>query len=519
LTAAFVDNGKRQRLLLTLALALLAVGGSLASLAPGIAAAEAPAYNMTGTWTTGYRSGATREPQNGTWDITTMNMSTGAFSGTAEIESEQFKLTGTESGAEVHQELSLEGGGYVADDVYTLSVLASGHVGTNNGTFEGAGEFWAELTGPPEEAGKKAKEENEKKAQEEAEKSAKRPTSTSVTCNYEFATSENTCVAAVGDGGSGTSVTPTGSVTFSTTSGGFTSGASCSLAPTSGSPSVGSCTLVYFTMNSGLPTITATYGGDSHHTGSVGNTQFLGMGTEGSYETPTGASGEYPNEVTLNTEVPISGTSVEGTVQSPEPNPSPVPLTLPALTGLDPISAGDLKLTETLATKVDDSGAQNAKDIKETNESIEKLSARTDELKKSASAAEQAEAKALEKDATEAIDAYTKMLKEQAEVQKEILRNLGKGSAFAARHKAARKPKTRSLKPLAYVVEHGVAAGKLKLALHLNRAALRKFAAKRNSVTVLLRVDMVLPSSVYAGGVPRSFLEPITLKRAPKHKK
>ena len=199
--------------------------------------------------------------------------------------------------------------------------MGSGHVGTENGTFDGGGNSGPNRPGlASEEAAKKAKEEAEKKAKEEAEK-AKRPTATSVTCNYEFATSENTCVASVGDGGSGTPVTPTGSVTFTTTSGGFTSGASCSLAPTSGSPSVASCTLVYFTMNSGLPTITATYGGDARHTGSSGDTQFLGIGTEGTYETPTGPSGEYPNEVILNTEVPIDGTTVEGTVESPMPTP------------------------------------------------------------------------------------------------------------------------------------------------------------------------------------------------------
>jgi uncharacterized protein YdbL (DUF1318 family) len=244
------------------------------------------------------------------------------------------------------------------------------------------------------------------------------------------------------------------------------------------------------------------------------------MGTEGTYETPTGPSGEYPNEVTLNTEVPISGTIVEGTVQSPEPNPSPVPLTLPPLTGLDPTSAGDLALTETDATKVDNSGAQNAKELKEANASIEKLNARTTELTKSAGAAEQAEGKELEKDAAETIDGYLKMLKEEAETQKEFIKNLSKASVSAASHKTAKKPRTRSLKPLAYVVEHGVAAGKLKLKLHINRTALNKFAGKRNSVTVLLRVDMVLPSSVYPRGVPRSFLEPIKLKRTPKkHKK
>src|ERR1039458_35081 len=75
---------------------------------------------------------------------------------------------------------------------------------------------------------KQNKKKAAKKAKEEAEKAAKRPTATTVTCNYEFATSENTCVAEVGDAGTGTPVMPTGAVTFTTTSGGFTSGASCS---------------------------------------------------------------------------------------------------------------------------------------------------------------------------------------------------------------------------------------------------------------------------------------------------
>jgi hypothetical protein len=511
----------RHKPLIVLALALAVVVAALASVATSADAAEAPTYDMAGTWTTGYGNGPSRGEQNGTWDITAMNMATGAFSGTAEIEGIEFTLTGEESGTTVHQELSE--GGYVAHDVYTLSVLGSGRVGTEDGSFEG-GSFWAEQGGEEtgakakEEAEKKAKGEAEKKAREEAEK-AKRPSSTIVTCNYEFATSENTCVAVVGDAGSGTPVTPTGSVTFTTTSGGFTSGASCSLAPTPGSPSVASCTLVYFTMNSGLPTITATYGGDARHTGSSGNTQFLGMGTEGTYETPTGPSGEYPNEVILNTEVPVAGTTVEGAVQSDDPDPAPVAMDLPPLTGLDPVSTTDLKLTETDATKVDDSGAQNAKDLKELDESIEKLDVRTAEVSKSTNSTEQAEAARLQKDTTDAIEAATKMLKKQQEVEFEkISKYIGTGSAFEARRKA-KKAKTRSVKPLAYVVKSNVPAGKLKLSLHLNHAALDRLAGKRRSVTVLLRVDLVLPSALYKGGVPRSFIDSIKLERAPKHKK
>ena len=112
-------------------------------------------------------------------------------------------------------------------------------------------------------------------------------------------------------------------------------------------PSAEILLLVYFTVNSGLPSITATYGGDSQHAGSSGHTQFLGMGTEGTYEAPTGPSGQYPNEVVLNTEVPVNGTTVEGTVQGPDPHPIPVPIVLPGISpALDASSAADLRIVE-----------------------------------------------------------------------------------------------------------------------------------------------------------------------------
>ena len=51
-----------------------------------------------------------------------------------------------------------------------------------------------------------------------------------------------------------------------------------------------------------------------------------------------------------------------------------------------------------------------------------------------------------------------------------------------------------------------------------HRAALNKLAGKRNSLIVYVRVDMVLPSMLYKGGLPRSFVERITLKRTPAAK-
>jgi hypothetical protein len=550
------------------------VFAALACIGPGVASAAAPTYNLQGTWTSGYRSGALLEPANGSWDITSMNMSTGAFSGTAEVLSEHFTLVGNESGAVATQTLALVGGGYEAHDEYTLSILASGHLGTNNGTFGGSG-FWAELTGaattPAEEAAKKAKEAAEKE---------KRPTGTSVTCNYEFATSENTCVASVGDGGAPPAIAPTGTVTFTTTSGGFSSGASCSIAPQPSAPSISTCSLVYFTLESGLPSITASYGGDAHHAPSSGKTQYLGTGTEGTFEEPTGPSGQYPNELSLSTEVPVSGTTVEGTVQGGETVPLPVPVTLPAVQSLlDPTSAADLRTVEALVGAVDVEGGQNPAKLAELNASAEKLEARSVEVSKGSSPADVLEAQKLASDSSEAIQSITAMVKledeylkdalngthnagqadkkietldaqaveqlksasptEQAkgqteldeankeleallkaskqrgEVLKKVINNLG--TAFIARATAAIK--AGRVKPIGHVVLHGAAAGKLKIKIKLSRAALNKLAGKRSTVTVYVRVQMILPSATVKGGVPRFFEKRVTIKRAPKHKK
>jgi hypothetical protein len=495
------------------------VGLLAALLLASTALAAPPTYDLQGTWSSGpLNSDGSHAPADGTQTVTQMNMTTGEFSGHSEVDGIAFELAGIESGTAL--EFTQSEGGYVAHDkVPVLSILPDGNVG-GNGSFE-SGEFWMEVVSSStsskgeEEAAKKAKEEEAaKKAKEEAEKSAKRPSATMVTCNYEFATSENTCVAVVGDAGTGTPVTPTGSVTFTTTSGGF-SGASCSLTPTSTSPSVANCTLVYETANSGLPEITATYGGDARHTPSVGHTQFLGAGSEeGTAETPPGKPGEYPNEIDLGFEVPTNGTTVEGAAQGSDPNPAPVPLTLPGLASLDSVSAADLKLVETDATKVDDSGAQNPGSVKEMNQSIEKLDQRTIEVAHSANPVEQAEAKTLTKDANEAIEAADKMLKQQEEVLKSISHNLG--SVFvASRRKSAGKQKTKTIESLAHVVQDNVAAGKHKLALKLNGAELKKLAGKHSSVSVYVRVDMLLPSALYESGLPRVFVKRVTLKRTP----
>jgi hypothetical protein len=107
------------------------------------------------------------------------------------------------------------------------------------------------------------------------------------------------------------------------------------------------------------------------------------------------------------------------------------------------------------------------------------------------------------------------MLKAQQEVEKEIIKNATSSAFSSTKHKTAKQQKTRATKPLAHVIERNVAAGKLKLVLKLNRAALRKLTGKRGKLTVYVRVNMVLPSMLYKSGLPRSYVKVITLKRTP----
>ena len=81
----------------------------------------------------------------------------------------------------------------------------------------------------------------------------------------------STCTATVSDTDSGTKSVPSGTVSFSTDSGGsFGPGASCTLAAT-GNPGEASCSVSYApsTVGSGTHVIIVTYGADATHAGST----------------------------------------------------------------------------------------------------------------------------------------------------------------------------------------------------------------------------------------------------------
>jgi hypothetical protein len=98
---------------------------------------------------------------------------------------------------------------------------------------------------------------------------------TQVICNLIVATSSDTCTATVSDVDVPAAIVPTGQVTFTSASGGvFSAGDTCNLVATPGSPNTASCSVQFLPPSSAStgPAITASYGGDSHHSASKGQT-------------------------------------------------------------------------------------------------------------------------------------------------------------------------------------------------------------------------------------------------------
>lgn len=509
--------------------------------------------------------------------IETENFATGEISGQGEstAHAHVYSLTGAIVGCTVTIKTSQPG--YTSESVQTLS--ADGK--KLQGTFSDSYGRISQPTFATREAGAGCNEtEAERIARETAEK-GKHPTGTQVICNYEFATSQNTCVASVGDGAA-TPTAPSGTVTFTTTSGGFGSGAKCSLQVVPSAPSISSCQLVYFTLYSGLPSITASYGGDATHAPSSGKTQYLG---EGPPEETVGSeagrkTGEFAGELVVETLSPALGAELEAAVEPKVSPPVPVELGLPGPDpSLSPESRKDLLRTESLAMLVDLGGAEDQAKIGEMSHSLDELTAQAEELMKSPDAAQQAEGQRLRQEFTKTAEAISGILKRQAEAQQAIIRGGGavessekslaaklnealtelsstssadqvkaqaaidaaqkrldaiskaiqqqtelskevvKGIKASVAARRGVKIATRRIRPFGRSTTRAAAVGKVVLKLKLSRSAIRQLAGRRSSLPVLLRVNMRLPSATVHGGVPRAVVRPVTLKRASGRKK
>jgi hypothetical protein len=264
---------------LPMALALAVIAG----LAAAVAIVAGPAYaagiyNLQGSWTTGTAilSGSVTGA-NGTYTITSMNTSTGSFSGTAIVEGITFTLSGTETGATAVYTLSE--GGYVATDTLHLGVLGDGKIG-GSGTFSDTNgvsnaPFAAEL-GTPGGTGTTTGT----TSTTTTTGSSLTPTATAVECDYFSDTQEDVCNAFVGDA-TGSGSTPTGTVTFSGDRGG-----SCQLTQVPQSPGIASCSITV-TGSQNFLNVTASYGGDQTQSPSSAATQLLNAGQGNGLDNPT----------------------------------------------------------------------------------------------------------------------------------------------------------------------------------------------------------------------------------------
>ncbi len=543
---------------------------SLAALLVLAAPSAASAINLTGTWNANYHC-ETGWCAGSDFPATGVKLTQAAGSDVVEGTNAKGTLCGmtfTFAGSE---------GGYTYKETLTVAADGNSWSGTltdSNGTS--GTDTATRVSGGGLEGGPPCGGEEPASKGKEAEKKGPRPTGTSVICNYEIATSEDVCGASVGDAGAGAPVTPTGTVKFSATTGGFASGVSCSLAATPLSPQVASCTVVFFASESKLPTVTAAYGGDSTHSGSTGSTQFLTAGLEEASLSQSGPSGRYPNELQLETSVPAAGTTLETTVQTHESRPQPVPMSQPPVTGLDTVSANDLRVVEALGMLADLDGLQNASVVKQLNSDVEKLDARAVEVSHSANPSEVAEAKRLLNETTAEIEALTRMEKMKNEAMLEIGRGGGLGTGNAAaeaklekadvktvellqspspaeqsraqhdleqntrvfeqltkqlqKREEVTKEVARSIKasvarkhgarlvlvrtlPLGRLVAKNLPAGKQHLAVRLDRARMKAATRSRTSLPVFVRTVMFLPSKLFRTGLPRVVLQPLTLTR------
>ncbi len=269
-------------------------------------------YDLTGTWSL---NGPTPLGPDQTWLITSMDDATGTFSGTGGSNgSDDYSVTGTESGTAVTVTNTYGSSGYVATFVGSLSVNAA--VLTITGT-------WSDTNGFKNEPFT-------------ATVASKRASATEVSCNLfdpDQPTAYFDCTATVADAsGAETPGTPTGTVTFSINPGGGGGLVSnmCTLTPSQSGPT-SFCDVHYVPPAGGIligsqPPISATYSGDSTFAGSSGSPQTIIVTTA---ESSTESSMTETTETTSTSETTSTETTtteycwvLDGSTARRRPRPS-----------------------------------------------------------------------------------------------------------------------------------------------------------------------------------------------------
>jgi len=463
----------------------------LLTVAAGAAAAAPPAFDIRGTW----QGAAVGSAYSGTTVWETEDCATGSISGRGSGGGSTWPASGTIDGTTV----TLTFGPYDQDPSYTATgvgtlVAADRIAGTFHDTEtykEAAGDFQlARSSGPPQDG--------------QGCGTTRHPTIVAVTCDYEVATSVDTCTATVGDI-AGAPTSPTGTVTFAKTGGGFALGDTCTLASSPLAPATASCSVHYPAPIGAttFPAVSATYGGDAGHAEGSGTTEVLALGGPPQYDTPA------DDTVAVHTDVPADGTTVEscvtaraGATSAVAAAPSGEALAAAVRKAAAQLAqsspAGSVAATNTLQRAVDNAA-----------EGLSRLYEQIDTLARSSKPADQAQALKLKQSADDIEAAITKALQAQGDACKAAISN-STSRALVPLALTAATPTAR----LGYARVRSARKGPLTLRLKLSARALRRAAGSRRTVTAYLRVTIVQPSGRTRHGWPRSSVQRIALTRS-----
>ena len=498
-----------------------------------------------------------------TWTIASIDLSSGALSGSGSGGGQSFTIAGTASGDSLT--LTTTEPTYNAHVTATISADSNSFTGTYTDSNNGAGVVTGTRTSGPPTTTTSTSSSSTTTSTTSTNTTGKNPTATQISCYYDVASSTNNCHASVADAGAHPT-TPTGSVTFTGSgNGSFPAGATCTLSLQAAGQNVG-CSRIFNAPDGSLPSITATYGGDSRHNGSSGHTQYFGTNPSGATtDTTTPAlPGQLPNEVDVSTIAPVSDATVEACVvvgdssgataavqnsirfgsvggtaglsrvrglihaENPPPNP---PNTVPNVAKV----LSDIQLLQMIANTasaaVDGAGsslaplspalssqANNAMSTATSDYNAVMNSYSTSGGSASGQAAEQAKLAAAQKQ----IDALSKKL-QNAEKKSCPFINVNinvtiNNHGLLERSEARAAASRGKLVTLGSRVLRHLPAGRLTIRLKLNHALLKRLAHGRTSTLASVRLVMVLPSKLLTDGDPSISVHYLRLQKGRQHK-
>jgi hypothetical protein len=394
--------------------------------------------------------------------------------------------------------------------------------------------------------------------QEEVKKAAA-STGVTVMCDYDPLTSQDACTAVVADSSGPGATRPTGSVTFASAGGGFFPfGKTCTLSTSPSAPSTGFCSVAFIpAAGAGFPNLSAAYPGDATHAAATGSTRFIVPGGEpAGYEASSTASG-YPNELSVEVNVPAAHSELQAGVSKGEtapPRPPGKQLRASEDPNIVPSMRSEVEEREreerypdivpSMRKEVEEREIEYERDVqrihREVNEAkqhaaglgtaaqTEQNAALAADSAVIAQIAAQEKSPDLKKDPASAA-VLAKLAKQSQELQKaigeivELQRHeaegaiKGVGSSLTLAGVARARAHHGKLVALGHVRVVAVSAGKVKLKIRLKRSTLARLARGKRSLTLNLRVVMVMPSQVVKSGLPVGIVRHVTLHTAALH--